>query len=46
MPCSTMLENAALLVSAAVELYFIKIYVGGGGVILLVSTSKSVVGSE
>jgi len=31
MPCSTMLENAALLVSAAVELYFIKIYGGGGG---------------
>ena len=30
MPCSTMFENAALLVSAAVELYFIKIYGGGG----------------
>ena len=30
MPCSTMFENAALLVSAAVELYFIKINEGGG----------------
>ena len=29
MPCSTMFKNAALLVSAAFELYFIKIYGGG-----------------